>query len=172
MQQQILILTIAVMALVAYPFWRVVRTSQHAPQPPSPAGRIERMRTALLASLAVTGLVVAVATLRPWPHDAHAAPGAQIVRAVGYQWYWELDTEEVTAGRPVVFEVASADVNHGFGVYDPSGTILFQTQVMPGYVNKVKHTFTEPGTYRVLCLEYCGTAHHDMIGEFKVVAAR
>lgn len=170
MQYQLLIFTLAVMALVAYPFWRVASTASQKAEPAAYA-KVERGRNILLAGLTVLGLAVTVVTLRPWPHDAQAAGTAQIVKAVGYQWYWELDKEEVAAGTPVVFEVSSADVNHGFGVYDEDGTVLFQTQVMPGYVNKVKHTFTRPGTYRVLCLEYCGAVHHEMIGEFEVVAA-
>ena len=56
------------------------------------------------------------------------------------------------------------------GVYDEETRLLFQTQGMPGYVNKVSYTFDKPGTYRVLCMELCGVAHHDMISEFTVVA--
>lgn len=171
MQYQLLTFTLAAMALVAYPFWRVASTASQATEQAAAPG-VERGRNLLLAGLTVLGLAVAVVTLRPWPHDAAAAPGTQIVKAVGYQWYWELDKDEVAAGTPVVFEVASADVNHGFGVYDEDGNILFQTQAMPGYVNKVKHVFDRPGTYRVLCMEYCGAAHHDMPAEFRVVAAQ
>jgi len=54
---------------------------------------------------------------------------------------------------------------------DPSGTLLVQTQGMPGYVNKVRYVFRRPGTYRVICLEFCGVAHHDMNDSFEVVAA-
>ena len=48
---------------------------------------------------------------------------------------------------------------------------LAQTQGMPGYVNQVRYVFERTGTYRVLCLEFCGIAHHDMIGQFDVVAS-
>ena len=41
---------------------------------------------------------------------------------------------------------------------------------MPGVTNRLVHTFTQPGKYRILCLEYCGLAHHGMILEFDVVA--
>ena len=71
----------------------------------------------------------------------------------------------------MIFNVYSKDVNHGMGVADPSGTLLFQTQSMPGYINQVRHVFNEPGTYRVLCMEFCGVAHHDMTDEFTVVTA-
>jgi len=44
-------------------------------------------------------------------------------------------------------------------------------QAMPNYVNVLRYTFTEPGTYRVYCLEYCGLAHHEMAADITVVAA-
>jgi cytochrome c oxidase subunit 2 len=53
-------------------------------------------------------------------------------------------------------------------VYDPEGTMVFQTQAMPGYVNQVRYTFTKAGKYRVLCMEYCGLVHHDMISDIEV----
>jgi cytochrome c oxidase subunit 2 len=48
--------------------------------------------------------------------------------------------------------------------------LLFQVQAMPGYVNQVEYVFDKPGTYHVVCLEYCGVAHHAMTAEFTVVA--
>jgi cytochrome c oxidase subunit 2 len=41
---------------------------------------------------------------------------------------------------------------------------------MPGYINVLRYTFNEPGVYRVLCLEYCGVAHHEMTADIKVAA--
>ena len=68
------------------------------------------------------------------------------------------------------FHVTSKDVNHGFALYDPDMRIVAQTQAMPGYTNVLRYTFNEPGVYRVLCLEYCGVAHHEMTAEIKVAA--
>ena len=87
----------------------------------------------------------------------------------GAQWYWEIDKAEVPLGKPVVFNAHTQDVTHGLGVVDSDGRILFQAQAMPGYVNQVQYIFSRPGTYRVVCLEYCGLAHHDMLSEFKAV---
>ena len=41
-------------------------------------------------------------------------------------------------------------------------------QAMPGYVNRLQYTFTAPGTYRILCLEYCGLVHHQMMTDLVV----
>jgi cytochrome c oxidase subunit 2 len=43
-----------------------------------------------------------------------------------------------------------------------------QTQAMPGYMNRLRVTFDQPGTYTVLCLEFCGMAHHRMRGVVEV----
>lgn len=109
----------------------------------------------------------------PYPTSAEAHDrDAQVIEAVGHQWYWQLSENQVEAGRPVLFRVTSADVNHGFGLYDASLVLVGQTQAMPGYTNILRHTFATPGKYRVLCMEYCGLVHHNMIAEIDVVEAR
>lgn len=130
-----------------------------------------------LTALAVVVLVVAnFDTLSELPYIAMAraraatATPAQTVHAVGEQWDWTLQPDHVVAGHPVEFHVTSKDVNHGFAIYDPELRIVAQTQAMPGYDNVLRYTFTEPGTYQILCLEYCGLAHHEMKATFKVVA--
>ena len=90
------------------------------------------------------------------------------MKVVGHQWAWELDPGTIRVGERVEFQVTSADVNHGFGIYDPGGRLLAQTQAMPGYSNRLVHTFTAPGKHRILCLEYCGLVHHGMMLEFYV----
>jgi len=75
---------------------------------------------------------------------------------------------QLPLGSLVEFRVTSFDVNHGFGVYSPDGRLIAQTQAMPGYVNRLRVRFTEPGKYNVLCLELCGMGHHRMRGVFEV----
>ena len=92
------------------------------------------------------------------------------VHVTGGQWYWDIDKQEIPAGKTIIFNLHTKDVNHGFGVIDKSGRLLFQTQAMPGYINKVQYVFDQPGQYQILCLEFCGVSHHDMTDEIKVVA--
>lgn len=81
-----------------------------------------------------------------------------------------MSSKEVKAGQPVEFDVTSKDVNHGFGIYDANMKVVTQTQAMPGYTNKLYYTFTKQGKYKILCLEYCGVAHHYMMTDFEVVS--
>lgn len=105
----------------------------------------------------------------PYVH-AEANAATQIIAVTGHQFYWELDKETVVAGQPVEFRVTSTDVNHGFGIYDADYRLLVQVQAMPGYINRLRYTFETPGTYRLLCLEFCGAAHHGMVSEIEVKA--
>ena len=167
MQPYVLAISLALMIVVAAAFWWVLRHSATDSQIAS-SDQVESYRSGLFWGLVVLGIVVAVATLWPWPYDMSSADDSVTVTATGSQWSWEIAPQELPAGRPIVFKVTSSDVNHGFGVYDPDGTMMFQTQAMPGYVNQVRYTFTKPGRYQILCMEYCGLVHHDMIEKIDV----
>jgi len=71
-------------------------------------------------------------------------------------------------GEPVKFSLTSADVNHGFAVFNSKNVLLFQVQVMPDHTQNYVYTFKQPGTYHIICFEYCGVGHDQMKGEFTV----
>jgi cytochrome c oxidase subunit 2 len=114
--------------------------------------------------------VIAVATLAPWPHDARASEVTRTIEAQARQWAWDLSSDQASVGDVVEFVVTSVDVTHGFALYDPQKRIVAQIQAMPGFVNKVRHRFDIPGKYEVMCLEFCGLAHHGMVAEIQVAA--
>jgi hypothetical protein len=43
--------------------------------------------------------------------------------------------QSVPADTPIVFDVTSRDVNRGFGIYDPEGSLIAQVQAMPDYID-------------------------------------
>jgi cytochrome c oxidase subunit 2 len=126
-----------------------------------------RLRPAWLALLVVllTGVVVSSMFFLPYSRGAEA--GAEI-KVIGGQFYWSMSPPEVTAGTKVDFAVTSADVNHGFGVYDPDGELLASVQAMPGYTNHLYLRLDKPGSYLIACMEFCGLGHHKMATRFKV----
>ncbi|MCO5234310.1 MAG: hypothetical protein LC105_00745 [Chitinophagales bacterium] len=75
---------------------------------------------------------------------------------------------EVPANEVIEFRVTSLDVNHGFAIYNDKAELVTQTQAMPGYINKLRWKFTEPGKYNILCLEFCGGGHSFMRSSFTV----
>lgn len=172
-QDKVWLLTLAGIGLVALAFIFVIARSGKPADPEPVQKSAYAIRRWWFLALLLLGVGVAYASLQPFPiGDQHAqSKTAQVVAAVGRQWSWELKPGRVEAGTPVEFDVTSLDVNHGFAIYGPNDRIVTQVQAMPGFTNRLLYTFTDPGKYRVMCLEYCGIAHHGMVTEFEVVAA-
>lgn len=175
LQNTIWVIALAGMGLVALGFIYVIR------QAGKPADDDATRKTAhtsnvlrrwLFGALLITFLGGTYATLNHFPIAPQHTPLGihQVVNVAGQQWSWNIDPSTVRAGSPVEFRVTSKDVNHGFAIYAPDGRITTQAQAMPGFTNKIVHTFTQPGTYKVMCLEYCGIGHAPMTAELTVVA--
>lgn len=124
---------------------------------------IRRYWFGLTLAAAVAAFVI---TIPHFPY-AKAPPATRHYPIVARQYSFSLPAT-VPVGVPVVFDVTSADVNHGFGIYTPSGRVFAQTQAMPDYVNHLRLVFLTTGRYTVRCLEYCGVAHAAMQGSFDV----
>ncbi len=166
-----LITTVSIAALAAIFIW-VIRGSRERTEYGAVQQSGYRWRKRLFLLLTAAGIPLMGATLVELPYAASASTGVDAlhVNAMGYQWYWQISESKARVGQPVVFHVESADVNHGFGIYNEAMQLVAQTQAMPGYTNELVHVFNEPGTYQILCLEYCGVAHHVMKAEFQVLA--
>ena len=167
MQPVVLLISLILMAALTAAFWLAARASRGEAPGPKANGK----RTGLIWAMTIAGVIISVGSLRQWPHALASTGDALEVHVSGGQWWWDIDTTEIPAGTPVNFNVTTEDVTHGMGIYDSGLTLLTQVQAIPGYTTKLTYTFTEPGTYQVLCMEFCGVAHHDMVNEFEVVAA-
>ena len=75
------------------------------------------------------------------------------------------DAIRVPAGSRVTFHVTSSDVVHGFNL---AGTNV-NSMAIPGQVAQMTVEFDETGEYDIVCHEYCGAAHHTMVGKVVVV---
>ncbi len=171
MQEMAWIITIVLMLGILTVFVYVAINSQNKVEYEAVQKVSYSIRSKFFWLLFATFIILTVITLRNLPYAAqhkNISADTQNVEATGYQWYWKLSTNKVVANKPVVFNVKSADVNHGMAIYDDTLTLLTQVQAMPGYENKLQYTFTRPGNYKVMCLEYCGMAHHAMIAELIV----
>lgn len=72
-----------------------------------------------------------------------------------------VDTLYVPVERPVRLLMTSRDVIHSFFVPE----FRVKHDAVPGRYSSVWFTATKPGTYHILCSEYCGTDHSRMRGE-------
>ncbi|HEY7758525.1 MAG TPA: hypothetical protein VIA64_03825 [Burkholderiales bacterium] len=165
--------TVVLVVLVALAFLFVARRASERSDYEPIKSKASRTRGIVFWALVLVSAAVIAVSLAHLPYAARAggSDAVEVIRAAGHQWRWELSKTEVVAGKPVEFHVTGADVNHGFGIYDPQLRLVAQTQAMPGYTNVLRHTFAQPGTYRILCLEYCGLAHHAMMSELTVLAS-
>jgi cytochrome c oxidase subunit 2 len=93
----------------------------------------------------------------------HPPAGADVyLIAQLWRWYPILELE---AGKSYRVHLMSMDWLHGFSLQPENINI----QVHPGYEHVVTVTPTSPGTYSIICNEYCGINHHTMASRLYVV---
>lgn len=91
------------------------------------------------------------------------------VYVIGKQWMWAFAYADgavsnrdlyVPVGKPVRLLLTSRDVIHSFFVPE----MRIKQDAVPGRMTVAWFQATEPGTYEVLCAEYCGLSHSRMRG--------
>jgi cytochrome c oxidase subunit II len=152
-------------SIISFIVWR----STFDPEPEADTRTWSHRETTWLVIVVIGLFALLLGTIFYVPYGESAGPGTQVVRVTGVQFAWAINPTEVKARRPVEFQMSTRDVNHGFGIYNPDGDYVTQAQVIPGRTQKLVWTFTDPGTYEVRCLEFCGSKHHEMISTFEVV---
>ena len=107
-----------------------------------------------------------VASTAPFDH-----PGLRKLTDGSYELYYVAQiftfnpqTVTVPRGSKVAIYVTSPDVVHGFEIAKTDVNMM----VVPGWVNDATHTFKTPGTYLLVCNEYCGIGHQNMAAKIEV----
>ena len=91
-------------------------------------------------------------------------PAGSDVYLIARLWSWH-PMLELEAGKSYRIHLMSLDWLHGFSLQPENINI----QVHPGYEHVVTVTPTSPGTYSIICNEYCGVNHHTMVTRLYVV---
>ncbi|MEO8195384.1 MAG: cytochrome C oxidase subunit II [Thermoanaerobaculia bacterium] len=96
-----------------------------------------------------------------------APPPGSDIYLLGQMWRWypALELEE---GASYTLHLSSLDVNHGFSLYPAN----INFQVVPGYDYGLSIKPNRPGEYRIVCNEFCGVSHHNMLGRIVVRPAK
>ena len=171
MEQRIAVIVSTVFAIpLMLAFLAVARSASSTGDPESIAASGAKWRRSAFWGLVLVFVPAIAFSLTRLPYAKGDVTPDVVVDATGNQWAWKIAPASVNVGQLVEIRVTAADVNHGFSLYDADNRLIVQTQAMPGYTNVIRHRFTEAGTYRVLCLEYCGLGHHTMIGQLVVNA--
>lgn len=99
-----------------------------------------------------------------------------VVEVTGFQWNWRFDYPEygissaelfLPANRQTLLEISSIDVIHSFWVPE----FRIKQDAVPGVVNPLRITPTEPGNYVVRCAEICGQDHSFMVAPVTVMGS-
>jgi len=134
------------------------------------------MAGAMYFVVADYGVVVKTAGYEAHPEDAatgafaadkglvQTGPNAYSVHMLAHLWQWTPSPLHVPQGAEITFYITSSDVLHGFEV---QGTTLNVTAI-PGTIGKVTYTFRHAGSYNIICNEFCGIEHQNMLGRIIV----
>jgi cytochrome c oxidase subunit 2 len=161
--------TVVVLA-VAFILWIAFSTRGEERQRQYDEGRLGEREKTWFAIVVVLLAALLFATILFTPYGRSAGKNAQIENIKAVQFAWLVPGTPLEVGTPVEFRLTSADVNHGFAIYTAGGKLLFEVQVMPGKTQKYVYTFKKPGTYTILCIEFCGVGHARMQGQLTVTA--
>lgn len=87
------------------------------------------------------------------------------------QFGWQGLPVVLEAGKQYRLHLSSLDVQHGFSIRRADELWKqVNLQALPGYEWVIPMRFEEPGTYYVVCNEFCGVGHRTMSAKFHVVA--
>ena len=83
-------------------------------------------------------------------------------RASMWQWYPVLELEKDKTYR---IHLSSIDLQHGFSIQP----INMNLMVLPEYDYVATITPRSTGEFKVICNEFCGLGHHQMVGKINVI---
>ncbi len=106
----------------------------------------------LLASAVVSGLLIYT--------RANAVPVERVIHITAKNFQFNPDSITLKKGEPVVFEISSADREHGFNLR----AFGVRTNVSPGKVSRIRFTPDKTGKFPFSCDVFCGDGHEEMTG--------
>lgn len=153
---------LVIIAVVAWFAYKLTRGDAPTPVPP-------KLFYGFVAFLVVTGVSLHLVTYNtiPWsPQDLHRGQiqADRIFEISVADHAFELPSPQLTVecNQEVLFDVSSADLTYGFGLFRADSSMLFQMQVIPGHHNDLLWTFEKNGVYTIRSTEYSGPEGVDM----------
>jgi cytochrome c oxidase subunit 2 len=107
---------------------------------------------ALLGSAVLSSLVIYT--------RANAVPVERVIHITAKKFDFSPDSITLKKGVPVVFEISSADREHGFNLR----AFGIRTNVSPGKVSRIRFTPDKTGKFTFSCDVFCGDGHEEMTG--------
>ncbi len=147
---------IVIILLIGWFGWRLTRP-----------GKVRGIKPAVfygfVALLAIVGFSLHLITMQtiPWVKPDLHRSGVEVdktflIQVANHEFKLPAEKLVIAVGERVRFDVESADLTYGFGVFRPDNSMVFQMQVVPGHTNDVIWEFTKPGLYTIRSTEYSG----------------
>ncbi len=108
-----------------------------------------------------------ITEVKPFERDTvfQVAEKRYELHVVARMWAYQMPAVEFPAGSTVDIYLTSADVIHGFHIDRTNVNLM----AVPGTVAYAQVRFHEAGEYPIVCHEYCGIGHQQMLGVIRVV---
>jgi len=89
-------------------------------------------------------------------------PGSDVY-LIGRLWQW-WPLLELEKGQTYRLHISSMDWQHGFSLQP----VNINAQIVPGYEMVLTVTPDTDGAQTIICNEYCGIGHHNMVGKIYI----
>ncbi len=136
---------------------------------PSPdhSTKLELFWSIIPLALVMAMFVMSVRAYQHMMRPEGSTQPALKVAVTGKKWSWWFDHPEgkgapelhLVANRPAELVLSATDVIHS--LYVPE--FRLKQDAVPGRFTRMRFTPNVPGTYPILCTEYCGTDHSRML---------
>lgn len=173
---QALIYTFYVLAIISLMSWFAYRVTQSPVSGKTPSGVSSKFFYSFVAVLIGMGVSIHLITYNTIPWAALDLKRAQIkpdkvfnIHIQKHQFHLPSEKLLISQNDKVLFNVASADLTYGFGLFREDHSMLFQMQVVPGHNNDLLWEFNKPGIYTIRSTEYSGPRGVEMVVKNAVV---
>ncbi len=165
------IVAVIVFSIMAVALWRYRESSPYVRKEPATHNfRLEAIWT-IIPVILVT--IVVVLSLQVLSTTEDIPEEGLRIEVVGRQFEWEfiypdntstIDEVWVEEGQTVIFEIWSEDVIHSF--FLPA--FKLKVDAFPNYVDEVYIVAEPAGDYEIVCAEFCGDIHSEMVGTLHI----
>jgi cytochrome c oxidase subunit II len=117
---------------------------------------MKRVVTPLVAGTAASALILFLSLTQIRSGNAQAPE--RIIKITAHKFAYEPDRIDLKLGEPVVLELTSKDVTHGFKIPD----LGLRADLEPGETARVRLVPEKAGTFEFYCDNFCGIDHENM----------
>ena len=117
---------------------------------------MKRLVARLFALIVFTALIVSIGLARSSSGNAQTAE--RVVKITAHKFAYEPNEIHLKVGEPVVLELTSKDVTHGFNIPD----LGLRADLEPGETVRLRLLPEKPGTFEFHCDNFCGIDHENM----------